>query len=255
LRKFYAGCLVPAFPAEDERASLQSIEECLRLKEDGKYGANNYHVIVACDDGKPIAGSIFDYLVKPNVGVIEFLVVSPGQRQAGLASRLLRQAEAAIAADAHRAGREVDWVAAELSDPFRVSVAESDFDPFIRASIWHRWGYRMLNFRYIQPALSPEKSPATTLLLAAKTLSGEFGESIPTARLLAFLREYMVWALRIEKPQTDPVYREMAERLSSTGRSVALVDLGDYVGADGRAGGSIPGENNLSRPEPDAKDA
>ena len=234
LRQFYAECLVPAFPDEDERESLENIENYLRLKEDGKYGANNYHVIVACDGDKPIAGSIFDYLVEPNAGVIEFLMVSPDQRQGGLASRLLRQTESAIAADAQRVGREVDWLLAELDDPFRVSLAESDFNPFTRASIWHWWGYRMLDFRYIQPALSPEKSPATTLLLAAKTLSPQFAESIPTARVLAFLREYMVWAMRIETPETEPVYREIAERLSRAGQQVALVDLGDYVGADGR---------------------
>jgi hypothetical protein len=234
LRQFYAECLVTAFPDEDERESLENIEKYLRLKEDGKYGANNYHVIVACDGDKPIAGSIFDYLFEPNAGVIEFLLVNPGQRQGGLASRLLRQTESAIAADAQRVGREVDWLVAELDDPFRVSLAESDFNPFTRASIWHRWGYRMLDFRYIQPALSPEKSPATTLLLAAKTLSPELAESIPTARVLSFLREYMVWAMRIETPETDPVYREMADRLSGTGQPVALVDLGDYVGADGR---------------------
>jgi hypothetical protein len=234
LRQFYAECMVPAFPDEDERESLENIEEYLRLKRDGKYGANNYHVIVACDDDNPIAGSIFDYLVEPNAGVIEFLLVSPGQREGGLASLLLRQTESALAADAQRVGREVGWIAAELDDPFRVSLAESDFNPFTRVSIWHRWGYRMLDFRYIQPALSPEKSPATTLLLAAKTLSPEFAASIPTARVLSFLREYMVWAMRIETPATDPVYREMAERLNRTGQSVALVDLGEYVGADGR---------------------
>jgi hypothetical protein len=234
LRQFYAECLLPAFPDEDECESLENIEKYLRLKENGKYGANNYHVIVACDGDKPIAGSIFDYLVEPNAGVIEFLLVSPGQRQGGLASRLLRETESAIAADAQRVGCEVDWLIAELDDPFRVSLAESNFDPFTRASIWHSWGYRMVDFSYTQPALSPEKSPATTLLLAAKTLSPEFAESIPTARVLAFLREYMVWAMRIETPETDPVYREMAERLSATGQPVALVDLGDYVGADGR---------------------
>jgi hypothetical protein len=234
LRRFYAECMIPAFPDEDERESLENIEKYLRLKQEGKYGANNYHVIVACDGDKPIAGSIFDYLVEPNAGVIEFLLVSPGQRQGGLASRLLGQTESALAADAQRAGRELDWIAAELDDPFRVSLAESGFDPFTRGSIWHRWGYRMLDFRYVQPALSPEKSPATTLLLAAKTLSPEFAASIPTARVLSFLREYMVWAMRIEKPATDPVYREMAERLNSAGPSVALVDLGEYVGADGR---------------------
>jgi GNAT superfamily N-acetyltransferase len=232
LRRFYAECLIPAFPDEDERESLENIEDYLQLKEDGKYGANNYHVIVSCDGDKPIAGSIFDYLVEPNAGVIEFLLVSPGLRQTGLASRLLRQTEAAIAADAQRAGQQVAWLVAELDDPFRVSLAESDFNPFTRASIWHRWGYRMLDFRYIQPALSAEKSPVTTLLLAAKTLAREFAETIPTERVLTFLREYMRWAMRIETPETDPVYREVAERLRGAGQPVALMALGDYAGAD-----------------------
>ena len=89
MRKFCAECLVPTFPAKDERASLQSIQECVRLKEESKYGANNYHVIVAYEGDEPIAGSIFDYLARPYASAIEFLLVSPGQHRAGLASRLL----------------------------------------------------------------------------------------------------------------------------------------------------------------------
>lgn len=226
--------MIPAFPDEDERESLENIEAYLRFKFDGRYGANNYHVIVACDGDKPIAGSIFDYLVEANAGVIEFLLVTPGQREHGLASRLLSETELALAADAKRAGRKLDWIAAELDDPFRVSLTECDFDPFTRVSIWRRWGYRMLDFRYIQPALSPEKSPATTLLLAAKTLSSDFVVCIPAARVLSFLREYMVWAMRIEKPATDAVYRDMAERLNAAGPSITLMDLGDYVGVADR---------------------
>jgi hypothetical protein len=52
--------------------------------------------------------------------------------------------------------------------------------------------------------------------------------------VLTFLRQYMEWAMQIEAPEKNPVYREMAEHLSGTGHPVALVDLGDYVGADGR---------------------
>jgi hypothetical protein len=47
--------------------------------------------IVSCDGDKPIAGSISDYLFEPNAGVIEFLLVSPGQRKSGLASQRVRR--------------------------------------------------------------------------------------------------------------------------------------------------------------------
>ena len=234
LHRFYFECFVAAFPDEDERESLENIQTYLRLKDDGRYDANGYHVIVACDDDEPVAGSIADYFVEPNAGVIEYLAVKPGQRRGGLGTTLLRQTESALALDAQRSGQQLAWVVAEVDDPIRTPLSESGMNPFTRASIWHGWGYRRLDFPYVQPALLPGTSPVETLLLAAKTLSPEFTESIPTEKVLSFVHEYLRLAMRIPRPEADPDFCAMAEWIRNCGRPVALVGLGDYAGVDGR---------------------
>ena len=87
LEHFYHECFVPEFPNPNERETLEDIKEYLHRKETGWYGKNNYHVVVMLDGDMPIGGSISDYLVEPNAGVIEYLVVSPDHRGTGLGGR------------------------------------------------------------------------------------------------------------------------------------------------------------------------
>jgi hypothetical protein len=230
LRRFYDDCLVPAFPDPDELDSLDAIEECLQRNQDGDFGANDYHVIVASEGDEAAAGVIFDYLAVPNAGVIEFVVVNPGHRRSGLAAQLLRLTETKAAADAHRGGQQLAWVAAELDDPFRTPAAQSGMDPFARASVWHRWGYRLLDFPYTQPALSSEQSPVDTLLMVAKTLAADFATGVPTAAVVSLLREYLRWAFRIPEPDTDPTFQVMQRYLTAADDTVPLIPLADYLG-------------------------
>lgn len=231
LQRFYDGCLVPAFPNEDERDSLEDIQESLR-KQGGGYGANNYHVIIACSGGNPVGGSIFDYLAEPNAGVIEFLLVNAAERRTGLGTQLVKRTESMMAADAKRAGQELAWVAAELDDPFRTPPSTSGMDPFSRVAVWDRWGYRMLDFPYTQPALSAEKSAVDTLLMVAKALSPQLRNSIPTDEVFGLLREYFRWSMGVPEPTSDPTFQAMWAYLHGTGTSVPVITLSDYVGAD-----------------------
>ena len=118
LQRFYDDCLVPAFPNEDERDSLDDIRDSLQRHYNGGYGANSYHVIVACHGDEPVGGSIFDYFAGANAGVIEYLVVSARTRRTGLGTQLLKRTELMMSADARRAQQQLAWVAAEVDDPF-----------------------------------------------------------------------------------------------------------------------------------------
>ena len=232
LRRFYDDVYTPEFPDLDERESLVNIERYLELKAKGWYGANAYHVIVVESAGATVAGVIADYLAEPNAGVIEFLVVTPAVRGRALGRRLHDHTEAVLVDDARRAGRPtLDFVVAEINDPFRIDLAADNLDPFLRARVWGGWGYRKLDFPYVQPALSEAQQPVRHLMLAIKPITAAYAEAVPAVRLGDTVRAYLRWAMRIQDPDANAEYRAMQHHLAAR-EGVASIPLARYVGHD-----------------------
>ncbi|WP_157900669.1 GNAT family N-acetyltransferase [Mycobacterium rhizamassiliense] len=257
LRTFYDECFEPEFPDEDERESYEQIEAYLRLKEFGWYDKNNYHVIVMLDENdNPIGGSISDYLNQPNAGVIEYLVIKPEYRQKGCGRRLLEQTERTLHDDADRSEkRPLDWIAAEVDDPFVTKRPLHAIDPFVVARIWQKWNYRVLDFRYVQPALAKDKKAVHTLFLTAKTCpEGKFekicpmadgdgaltdggpggnGETprapdVPKRDVEILVQEYLRWAMRIDNPVGHKDFQAMSNSMHAG--AVRLIRLDEYLG-------------------------
>jgi len=232
LRRFYDDVYTHEFPDPDERESFANIERYLELKAEGWYGDNACHVIVVESEGAVLAGAIADYLAEPNAGVVEFLVVTPASRGEELGRRLLDKTEAALAADARRAGcPALDFIVAEINDPFRVDLSADNFDPFLRARVWGAWGYRKVDFPYVQPALSETQQPVHHLMLAVKPLADAYADALPAPRLLDTVRAYLRLAMRLPEPEANAEYRAMREHLAARDR-VRLIPLARYVGYD-----------------------
>ena len=235
LRRFHRGVYGAEFPDPDERESLANIERYLELKTAGWYGDNNYHVLIVESEGEIAGGAIADFLAEPNAGVIEFLVVAPGWRRAGLGRRLLDRTEEAICLDARRIGRPAPaWIVAEINDPFRIDLGADSLDPFLRARIWGQWGFRKLDFPYVQPALSETQRPVHHLLLAVKFVGERGDDAVPSPALLATLRSYLRWAMRIENADANTEYRAMRDDLARVA-SVPSIPLDRYVDGEPRA--------------------
>jgi GNAT superfamily N-acetyltransferase len=228
LRCFYDDLYSAEFPDPDERESLANMVAYLR---GAGQSENGYHIVLARDDGKTVGAAISDYFIASNCGVIEFLVAAPGRRGRGLGTALLRDTETRLASDARRRGRELQLVAAEINDPFRPGGIPDNLDPFTRVRWWGGHGYGRLNFPYVQPALSETQGPVVNLLLAAKSLSLPPADAVPAALVDGFVRDYLVYAMRIEEPECTSEYREMAGWLSARS-SVALEPLRAYIGED-----------------------
>lgn len=230
LRRFYQDVYVAEFPDPDERESLENMERYLRLKADGWYGNNSYHILVYLDRGRPIGGSIIDYLEEANAGVIEFLLVTPSLRKRGLGEALLRWTEEVLRRDAVRS-RHADWdyVVGEMNDPFKTDGETDSIDPYQRAMIWHRWGFKKVSFPYVQPALSQDKAPVRNMLLVCKPATAKDPHVISSAVLRATVYGYAQWAMRVEKPDENPECREMASYLARR-QKIDLVPLAAYVG-------------------------
>ena len=224
-RAFYADVYVREFPDENERESLDNMLEYLHKKQAGWYGANNYHILMAVMGGQPVGCAIADYLAGPNTGIIEFLAVGTEMRGQGYGQALHRGIERLLAADAAIA---LDYIAAEMNDPFRTDPASDNMDPFQRAMIWHRWGYRVIDFAYVQPALSDTQDAVGNLCLILRVRDGMDQDWIATDRLLGIIAGYMRWAMRIEHPEQNSEFADMARRLANQDR-VRLRDLAAYA--------------------------
>jgi GNAT superfamily N-acetyltransferase len=229
LDRFYKDLYESEFPDPDERESLANMKEYLRLKAQGWYGENNYHLLIALEDGRLCGGVISDFLADAGAGAIEFLVVDQQQRGSGLGRSLLEQTERLLAADAKRVGRELTCVVAEMNDPFKPGALDDCFDPFLRAQIWDRWGYARLEFPYLQPALSSDQNAVSHLMLVAKPMRAAWRDAIPSATVKAVLAGYMRWAMRLENPESVPEYRQASDYIDQS-PTVGLTSLSAYVG-------------------------
>lgn len=229
LRRFYRVLYVREFPDPHERESLANMERYLELKARGWYGANSYHVMLMRQNGEVVGGSVFDYLAKPNAGVIEFLFTRPARRRRGLGRALLDATSRVLERDARSAnGKPLRAIVAEMNDPFRPVETPDNMDPFQRAEIWGKWGFGRLEFPYVQPALSRRQQPVECLALMAR-LRGGAPMKVSADWVMDVIGEYMRWAMRIARPFDNAQYRDMA-RFARRHPEVALVPLERYVG-------------------------
>jgi hypothetical protein len=250
LERFYGELYVGEFPDADERESLANMKEFLRLRAQGWYGRNNYHVVIAVEDDEPRGGAISDFLADTSCGVVEFLVTGKGARQSGLGEAMLRRTEELLAADAKAVGQELNYVVAEMNDPFAPGALDDCFDPFVRALIWDRWGYRRLDFPYLQPALSSGQRPVSHLMLIAKAHGDADREGIAPATMKAILAGYMRWAMRIEPPESRVEFAKMTAFID-TQTKVWLKPLGAYVGEEPKLPMSVTEISGVNDPDLD----
>ncbi len=231
LARFYDGLYLDAFPDPDERESFENIVAYLERERAGGYGANNYHVLIAHDDGDIVGGVISDYFVGSNSAVIEFVTTDPRRRRGGVSRALLDRVLEESGHDAVRAGHScLDYCFAEVEDPFAAGLLDTDLDPFTRLAIWARWGYRPIDFPYVQPPLSDEQERGTNLLLTVKVCNPDLpSDRIDADRVRTFVSDYLSLAMRIDDPERHPDFRFMAEFLGGA-PEVALLDTAEYLG-------------------------
>ncbi|HSF23060.1 MAG TPA: GNAT family N-acetyltransferase [Blastocatellia bacterium] len=246
LERAYHALYEREFPDPNERESLENMKDYLFKKDNGTWGAGDYHIGVIEIEGEPAAMSVCDYFAEPCTGAIEFLVVDSRHRGRALGKLLLGWTERRLKSDARRhSKRELRAIVAEMNDPFMRSEVRDNLDPFERCLIWHRWGYRLLDMPYSQPALSGRQKPVRNLVLIAKVFAnGDCAdttgpqaeakvEAIDAELVRATVMEYLKLAMRIEHPEQCREYVETATFLGSRDREqrgVPGISLGRYIG-------------------------
>jgi GNAT superfamily N-acetyltransferase len=267
LVRFYQEVYEPAFPDANERESLEKLRGYLGVGRSGAHGKNRHHILLALKearspeaafgeglrgrwwrtahtDEKVVAGAVIDYLAGVNAGVLEFLVVHPEFRSLGLGTTLRKWAEEVVANDARQqVGRFPEGIFAEVDDPFK-SPERDGLDPFTRAEIWGAWGYRRLDFPYVQPALATGKRPVSKLMLTVRTVDPNYARRLPAEFVKNVVREYIRWAMNDHEPEANVEYKAMRRYLDGQ-PDVAAEPLAEYLG---RSPGSAPRIEKISSP-------
>jgi GNAT superfamily N-acetyltransferase len=144
LERFHGGLYLGAFAAQAEplevwKSALWSAEAPYRM-----------NVQLAMGDGGAILGGIaFELYRESRCGLVTYVVVAPEARRSGLGKTLRSGAARSLYGDGARA------VFGEVNDPRVPHAYETAEESWRRLERYQRWGSRVLDIRYVQPALGP----------------------------------------------------------------------------------------------------
>lgn len=187
LARFHAGIYWDAFAAQHEPLAVW--QRALR-------GEPPYELRVRLVGED--AGICYERYPASNVGLVTYMVVAPAMRGQGIGERLLR----AAVDELH--GEGVPLVLGEVNDPRQRGNWE-------RLQRFQRWGARVIEGRYVQPALDPGLARDHGLLLIALAGSRPLGDAIDGARVRAFVDE--LYAVTEGGPVAEEVALTDAPRL------------------------------------------
>jgi len=204
LQAFYRELYLPAFPIPSERESLDTWESYLWGER--RHGPAKLHVLVAGTALRDAArrriggGMVFVIYPRSDCALLTYIVVSPQLRGQGLVHCLFAAALHIVAEQG------IHMVLGEVNDPTRVSAEQDAVDPWQRLAIMQRLGGRIVDVPYVQPELGPGQGRCRDLLLLAFPLPDAEQDSLSSAALRDFLREFYA-ELGVEQPENDRTSR------------------------------------------------
>ena len=146
--KFYREIIVPNFD-DNECETIIQFENELKLEDDNR---KYYIIVILDDDTNTLGGIIFDYLADTNVGLIEYIVTDSKQKRKGIASASLKFMVNILNNEAKKRGCErIKFICGEVEKQINGREDKHYF--------WEKYGFKKLDFNYIQPALDSEKQP------------------------------------------------------------------------------------------------
>lgn len=248
LTHFFAG-YDRAFTLPDEREELDGFRACLSLNPQSRrrFGRVQRELVMVADDavsGALLGGANFMSVEMPlhrdhpRVTVaLNYIFVERAARGRGLSRRLLE----AIARLANRAVDRSDEsirpaMFIEQNDPLRMTAEEyaadtshADIDQIDRLAIWARLGARLVDFPYVQPALSAGQESDHGLAYAVIRFPRD---SIDAAYLHDHLESYFgISVLKGGDPATDPTAGPQLSMLRAMARNDDAVPLVPMDGA------------------------
>jgi len=211
--QFYTELLEFTFPNKNERESLETVLERNRTQNEKVRSSKAYTFYNR--NGKIIAGLIFSYLEELSCMAIEFIVVDEEYRRRGLATEILHFVIARV-----KHTSELDYIVIEIEHPTVISDGNFSYLHF-----WMKMNMKVIDLKYIQPALKGGDSPVESLMLCVKCLSNDSMETISTDFVKRFIVLYATHACWIENAECDSSILRMTGELDKRINDLKLIAL------------------------------
>lgn len=265
IERFMAG-YDRAFVLPDEREEIEGFRACLAINPQARhrFGRTHCELVMVLEDaatGALLGGANFlatrideaPYGHPPVAVALNYLFVDAAARGRGL-SRTLKLVVEDLAGEAVDAlGSAVPpALFIEQNDPLRLSAenyaadsAHSGIDQIDRLAVWSRLGAQLVDFPYVQPALSADQCSDDGLAYAVMNLAVP---AMDAAWFAAHLESFFaISVLKGAEVASDPVAIEQLDRLrqmAEAGQKVPLLSLPRAVDAL-RAMQGLPPEPSL----------
>lgn len=261
LPRFFSG-YDRAFVLPDEREELAGFEACLALNRSHRhaFGRTHSELVAIFEDvnGTLVGGANFlataihrGNALPPAAIALNYVYVEEAARGRGLLRIIVGAVRelALIALGLDRAGPS-PAIFIEQNDPLRLTAdeyaadtAHSGTDQLDRLAIWARVGTRVVDFPYVQPALSPGQNADDGLIYAAVDYPGS---SVDAGFLHDHLQSF--FGISVLKGVTDPVSGVAIAQLAALAKRsepVALLAMEPALawmrgGRDTKGFGSFP---------------
>ncbi len=227
-----------AFVLPDEREDLAGFEKCLSLNRTHRHALGRTHcelvAVLENEAGTLLGGANFlataiDRDGAPPAAVaLNYVYVEETARGRGLLRQILSAVRtlALTALDLDPEGPP-PAIFIEQNDPLRLTpeeyaedTAHSGLDQVDRLAIWARVGARVIDFPYIQPALSAEQQPDDGLIYAAVDYPGE---AVDADLFHDHLESF--FAISVLKGETEPPGGAAARQIAALAGRVTPVPL------------------------------
>jgi GNAT superfamily N-acetyltransferase len=251
LDAFYAA-YDKAFVLANEKEELDGFRDCLALNTGAahehlraRYGPFRELVMVARDDGGSVVGGANVIVIAHPTGAphgvghtvnLNYLFVAPAQRGKSRSRTLLaachRLADAIAAAWRADVGAKSLFFL-EINDPFRLTPEQyrldsehAGIDQVTRLAYWARMGAMLLDWPYVQPALSAGQHDDRTLAYSALDAGAD---RLPAALVAWHLeRFFAISVLKGADLQSSPSASQQLhalQRLAAAGGTLRLLDI------------------------------
>ncbi len=236
-----------AFVLPDEREEIEGFRACLALNQTLPlaFGRRHRELILTLDaaDGTLLGGANFLATAMtasggPPVSIaLNYAYVERAARGRGMLRVLVDAvARSASLALSGQADGPAPAIFIEQNDPLCLSdadyaadTAHAGIDQIDRLAIWARLGARLLDFPYVQPALSDEQKCDDGLIYAALAFPGD---SVPPLWLHDHLQSFFGVSVRKGAPlEDDPAAIAQLVALASRRDPVALLTVDNAITA------------------------
>jgi len=241
LQRFFAG-YDRAFVLPDEREEIDGFQRCLALNAAWRQSLNRTHceLVVVFSDANGVALGGANFLATklsahpacPSVAIaLNYVFVEPAARGRGLLRRIIA-AVRMLALDAVEAGPGAvpPAIFIEQNDPLRMTQEQyaidsehSGTDQVDRLAIWANVGARIVDFPYVQPALSASQFPDNGLIYAAVDYAAD---SIPVWLLREHLESFFsISVLKGNAATGDATANAQIAALTTRAEPIALLSF------------------------------